>query len=92
MRKRCSRCGNEIPEGREIVRNGKSYCSLEHARMKGTTGVSPIPKQSQATPAGVAEKPKPTAPQPGPASPASPQVHSNPAAATNQPKLREPQH
>lgn len=91
MRKRCFRCGNEIPESREVVRNGKPYCSLEHARMKGTTGASPIPMQSQPTPAGVAEKPKPSAPQPAPAGPSSPEPQSSAAVPTNQPKPTTPQ-
>lgn len=30
----CARCGVHVPRAEAIVRNGKEFCSLEHARGK----------------------------------------------------------
>jgi hypothetical protein len=92
MGKRCFRCGNEIPEGREIVRYGKAYCSLEHASIRGTGDATSVSRQPQPTFPGRAEKPRPASPQREPDHPSSSASHTSPAEVRNQPKPGDPQH
>jgi uncharacterized Zn finger protein (UPF0148 family) len=57
----CFECGVEVPKFREILRNGRVFCSTAHSRTTRQTAVPPKIKQAaQPAPAQTVGGPKPT--------------------------------
>ena len=69
----CFECGVEVPKFRQVVRNGRVFCSTAHSRTTRQTAVPPQIKQAaQPAPAQTVGAPRPTeaakpAAQPAPA-------------------------